>query len=293
MTWLELARQQAGVISRAQLVENGIGHDQVKRLLADGRLVAQCRAVHLVGGAPLTQQARLWIAILATRGVLGFATAAELWGMIEGQRPTLAVHIVLPQSRRVLPPPWVRVHRVPVPPRHVVERDGLPMTSKAWTLCDHLPTLRVNEATQLADRALQRHWLTAADLAARVRDWPGRAGNRRLRALLDLTSDGAAAQSERRLHAVLRRARIDGWTPNYPVWFDGTLIAVVDVAIAALRIAIEVDGMAYHVDAQRFQRDRSRQNQLLMLGWRVIRFTWADLTNRPDYVAASVRALAA
>ena len=84
-----------------------------------------------------------------------------------------------------------------------------------------------------------------------------------------------------------------GWEPNYAVWWEGELIAVVDVALPAQRIALEVDGMAYHVDVDRFRRDRSRQNELVGLGWTVLRFTWADIVDRPGYVAAMVRRLAA
>ena len=36
--------------------------------------------------------------------------------------------------------------------------------------------------------------------------------------------------------------------------------------------AIEVDGMAHHVDVDRFRRDRRRQNALVALGWTVLRF---------------------
>lgn len=47
--------------------------------------------------------------------------------------------------------------------------------------------------------------------------------------------------------------------------------------------------MAHHTDVDRFQRDRSRQNTLVGLGWTVLRFTWADLVERPRYVIATIR----
>ena len=53
-------------------------------------------------------------------------------------------------------------------------------------------------------------------------------------------------------------------------------MARIDVAFREQRIAIEVDGFAYHSDRARFQRDRSRQNLLVGLGWTVLRFTWDD-----------------
>jgi very-short-patch-repair endonuclease len=101
--------------------------------------------------------------------------------------------------------------------------------------------------------------------------------------------DGAAAESERSLHRILRAAGIQTWIPNYQVWAAGDLIAVVDVAVPQRRLAIEVDGMAYHVDVERFRRDRSRQNALVELGWTVLRFTWADVSERPGYVTGLVR----
>ena len=43
----------------------------------------------------------------------------------------------------------------------------------------------------------------------------------------------------------------------------------------------------------RFQRDRTKVVDLTIIGWKVVRFTWADITQRPGYVVASVRRLIA
>ena len=76
---------------------------------------------------------------------------------------------------------------------------------------------------------------------------------------------------------------------NYPLWIGGELVAVIDVALVGARIAIEIDGWAYHSDIARFQRDRHRQNDLIVAGWTVLRFTWADITRRPEYVINVIR----
>ncbi len=52
---------------------------------------------------------------------------------------------------------------------------------------------------------------------------------------------------------------------------------------------MEVDGWARHHTPARFQADRERQNQLVLAGWRVLRFTWADL-EEPASVLGQVRA---
>jgi very-short-patch-repair endonuclease len=286
MEWPDRARGQDGVLSRAQLFSFGVAEDVVDRMVQSAQLCVLTRGVYLVRGAPLTYRARLWAAVLSTDGALGFATAAELWACT-GRRDD-QIHIVLPHSRRVYPPPWVRLHRVPLAADHRVEIDELPITSRPWTLCDYVPTLPGGRSIQLADRALQQGWLTPIDIEHRLKGYPRRRGNTRLRQLLAITSDGAASEAERVLHKLLRRAGIKNWRANHRIWIDGELF-VADVAIEEHHVVIEVDGMAYHVDADRFQHDRTRQNTLTTAGWTVLRFTWNDLTNRPEYVINKLR----
>jgi very-short-patch-repair endonuclease len=38
-----------------------------------------------------------------------------------------------------------------------------------------------------------------------------------------------------------------------------------------------------------FRRDRQRQNAVVLAGWTVLRFTWHDLTQRPNEVIAEIR----
>jgi very-short-patch-repair endonuclease len=115
-------------------------------------------------------------------------------------------------------------------------------------------------------------------------------GKSPLQQLLRGLGDGAAAESERVLHRLLRDHQIAGWVPNLPVVADGRRW-VIDVAFPNARLAIEVDGYAYHSDQLRFQHDRTRQNALIRAGWRVLRFTWADLIERPNKVIAEITAL--
>lgn len=57
---------------------------------------------------------------------------------------------------------------------------------------------------------------------------------------------------------------------------------------------MELDGKAFHLAAADWERDLARQNELMMPGRIVLRFTWRMLTGEPDRVAAQMRqALAA
>lgn len=290
VSWRAISRSQGGVISRAQLRTAGVSAHVLVRMVRHGELDRLSCGVYLVGGTPLTTQGRLWATVLATDGVLGYATAGQLWNVHEADND---VHVIVPRSRRPVPAPWAVLHRQQLPRGPVRHPGELPVTSRSWTVLDLLATLPPKHAAQLADRAIQRHWLAERDCTDRLRDQPHRPGNAQLRAIADMLGDGAAADSERVLHRLLRHAGVIGWVPNHPIWADGELIGVVDVAIPSRGIAIEVDGMAYHLDVDRFRRDRSRQNTLVAHGWTVLRFTWADLTERPGYVMATVTGLAA
>ena len=76
---------------------------------------------------------------------------------------------------------------------------------------------------------------------------------------------------------LLRQAGITGWRTNYPV--GGYRV---DVGFPASKVAVEIDGLAFHSDAEDFQIDRERQNAIALCGWQVLRFTWLDLTEYPD-----------
>jgi len=287
MTWPPIVSAQAGVVSRLQLRAAGFSDGAVSRMIARGELNSVASAVFLIDGAPFELTARCWAAHLSTAGVIGFATAAQLWGMaaIAPNR----VHVCVDEPRRSRSPDWIRLHRVPVLAGAVDHLNGLPLTSRAWTALDMIATTKpASAASSTFDRAIQQGWLTGPEIEDRLRRFPGRAGNRRLRTLLGQLGDGAAADSERLLHGLLRSAGLRDWRPNYRLTRGGELIAVVDVAFPHAMVAIEVDGFAFHSDVERFRRDRTRQNRLVELGWTVLRFTWADLTERPGYVVATV-----
>jgi very-short-patch-repair endonuclease len=134
----------------------------------------------------------------------------------------------------------------------------------------------------LLDRALQRRVSFEALRAAHFRNL-GRRGSA-ASALLAAATDRASSEAERNVIALLRAAGITGWRRGY-------LVAgyELDIAFPTERVAIEIDGWAWHSDAQRFQRDRQRQNALVLAGWTLLRFAWHDLAHRPAQVIADIR----
>ena len=66
---------------------------------------------------------------------------------------------------------------------------------------------------------------------------------------------------------------------------------VVDFLWPDAALIVEVDGQASHSTPGAFQADRDRDGRLAVAGYRVVRFTWFDVTRRPAVVADRVRRL--
>ena len=58
----------------------------------------------------------------------------------------------------------------------------------------------------------------------------------------------------------------------------------IDLAYPDACIAIEVDSYSWHMDNTSFERDRERDAELGVLGWKVLRFTWAQIRYRSQWV---------
>lgn len=241
--------------------------------------------------APESMRQRLWAAVLWSGGVVSHRSAAELWRL--PVPASSAVHVTVADRRFRYRVAGVATHRVPLRRLHTVRFDGLTITDRARTVIDLLRTESAGTAREVLDRALQQHWVREHDIVAAFRDEPGRTGNRQLRLLIAAVEPGAQAESERRLHQLLRNAGITGWVAQYEMRLPGGT-RFVDVALPRQRIAIEVDGRRQHDDASdRFDDDRARSNELVALGWRVLRVTWNELVHHPDRIVAQLRTLLA
>jgi len=285
-----IADDQAGLFTRRQALECGFSRYQVRRRLAVGVWRPVLGPVFALAGLRVTVATRDRAAQLALPGaVLGGPSAARWWGV---EVPDDGSTVFLDQRRqqRLF---GVRVLRDPLAERDVEIVDGVLVTTRARAVFDCLRLLPDNDAVNLLDRAMQQGWITVAELADRVRAHAGRLGAPRLARLTRLAGSGARSAAERVAVRLLRDAGITGWTANVPVHDDDGLIGLVDVAFEAVKLALEFDGWAYHVTPDRFTSDRRRQNRLVAAGWTVLRFTWRDLTERPEYVIATITAMLA
>jgi very-short-patch-repair endonuclease len=287
MEWFELARRQYGVIDRSQLAASGVTEDSIQGLVARRELRAVFAGVYVHSSGPLTTNQRLWAASLwSAGGVISHRSAARLWRI--KTEPATTVHLTVGDRRFRRFSTGIRLHRVSLPRSDYTDFGGLLVTNRVRTVIDLLRTERLGVARNLLDRAVQLHWVQVADVERSIATGIGRAGNVQLRELLAGLEPGAEAESERRLHRLLRKAGLTGWVAQYPIRLAGRR-CFVDVAFPDAKLAIEVDGrLAHDALSDRFEDDRERQNALIGTGWRVLRFTWRQLNDRPDWVLEQI-----
>lgn len=282
-----LAAARFGLFTRAQALACGYSAYQIRRRLQTGEWQRVLGSTLAFAGLRVTALIRDRAGQLAVpRSVLAGPSAARLHGMPvadTGQYLYVGRHgCSRVQGVRLL-------YELPSP-RDIQRDQGQPVVCRALAVVDCLRLLGWTEAVALADRALQQRWITMAELRARVTDRFGRPGAPQLSRLMRLMGGGERAPSERLLTTLLRGAGIRGWAANVAIRDEhGRLVGVGDVAFERHRVVLEVDGWAYHSTPERFVGDRRRQNVLVAAGWRVLRFTWSDLTERPELVVAVVR----
>lgn len=287
----EVARAQHGVITTAQAVKT-LGPSRKARWVSEGRLLSVQPRVFRVAGTPQTWHQSLHAAVLAAEGVVSHRAAAELWGLI---KPAGYVELSCRYEHNPRMRPPAIVHRIrDLHPRLAVEREGMAVTDPARTMIDLglvLPTWAVGDALS---RGLTTKLFSLSEVT-QLRDAlgrPGRTGAGIVRRIIEerlLTADSEESLLEARFVDLTRRHDLARPTFQHEVWHSGRFVARVDASYPDLLLAIEVDGYESHSSPEAFQRDRSRQNHLVALGWTVLRFTWHDVVHDPSSVATTIR----
>jgi very-short-patch-repair endonuclease len=286
-----VASRQHGAFTREQAHAAGWSNRVLAGAIRDGVLVLRHPDVFVPAG-PRTVAADDRAALLAggPRAVLSGWSAARVHRWAWTSRQLQPACVAVPRHHHVRLS-GVVVLRWWLPPEHVTRMaDGVWVTRPARTLADCLRLASPDLQEDMLDHALLRRWTDVDSLREVTASLAGHPGVMLLRALLAGVDSGARSHAERLAQQVLLRTGLSGWVWNHPITLPGGGVAVIDAALPELRLAVEIDGRAHHSGPREFQRDRTRQNALVALGWTVLRFTWADLVHRPDDVVRAVLA---
>ena len=124
---------------------------------------------------------------------------------------------------------------------------------------------------------------------------PRHPGAGRLRAAISVADPMQTltrAELEERFLSLCRSARLPQPGVNaYVATSEETL--EVDFLWRRERLIVETDGRASHSTRAAFERDRRRDQLLMLAGWRVVRFTSRQVTGEPKRIARTIATLLA
>jgi hypothetical protein len=284
-----IALDQHGLVTRAQVLAADGSDRAIRHQLDVGRWTRARRGVYVIGAVERTWAQTAMAAVLeAGPGArLARRSAARAWNWVEhAGRLQIAV-----DGRRRVRIEHVEVHR----PVELTAADGavaglLPVTSPIRTLIDLAPSQGADTMGTLLDAAIRDQGVDPAGVAERIVELAGR-GRRVPVSLVEALSlrapdhDPGRSALESRVIASLARAGLPLPVRQHRIERHDGRTAFIDLCYPTQRIAIEVDGWRVHGQRAAFDADRVRANELVVLGWSLLRFTSAM---RDDQICATV-----
>ncbi len=252
----------------------------LERLVARGTLMRPYPGVvarsDAMGDLGRLRALQLWM----PQSVVHAETAAAIW--LDQPLGQGAIRVANRYARA--PQPGVVLTKRHVPDSQIRQSGGLRVVSLAYAAVE----LAAQDGGRTMAEGLRRGLVTTAELddALAALAWcPGTAVRREVVA----SCRDAWSFAERVVQGIFLDSGIEGWVANPPIRVSGRLLHP-DLLFPEQRLIVEIDGYETHAHHDAFVRDRERQNLLVLAGFRVLRFTWEHVTNRPEYIVATVRA---
>jgi hypothetical protein len=238
------------------------------------------RGVYATFTGPLSRDAQLWAALLyaGSGAVLSHETAAEVDSLVD--RPSAAIHVTIPNDRRVYPAPGLRVHRS----RHL--RDlrfppgELPRTWIEDTILDLAATKSdLDDVCALVTAAFGRHKTSEGTMRTVLRERGFHRWRREIDELVTAAADGAHSVLEFRYDRDVERAHgLPRSRHQVPFRKKDGGRGFRDRVYESYGVIIELDGKQAHPDDRQWA-DKERDNaaaadtqQSLRYGWRHVRW---------------------
>jgi hypothetical protein len=290
--WTDLAARQHALLSVEQ-ARRWMSQAAIDKRVVRGALERPRRGVLRVPGSPDTWEQRQMAAVLAAGAgaVASRWSAAAAWGLDvrRPHEPIVTVPMRSPERRCRLQ--GVEVHETTTTGGiHVGVVGGIPVTSVGRTLCDLTACASPRFVAKRVDEALRRSLVDLPVLRAVFDDLTTR-GRRRstvMREILERRTEGyvpATTDLEVELDEILVAQGLPRPVPQHPVWTPRMTYRV-DFVYPDHRIALEADGFGPHAGRLAFDEDRERQNDIVTVGWTVLRYTSGT---SPERFGASVR----
>jgi hypothetical protein len=278
-----LAREQCGLLTRAQLLGSGVTPGQLRsRLTRSWRVILP--GVVLLGPEAPSQQQRLTAALLyaGPESRLAGPTAAALHGL-QACAVTNPVHVQVPVPRRSRTKGWVSVRNTVLVDERLVQRGSLRLSCVPRSVVDAAALAPNDEgARAIMIEAVQRRLTRLDDLAHWVQVRGTQAGSR-LRRALEEAATGAWSVPEADLLRLLGSSRIlpEPWANPQLRDATGRRLTTPDAWLDDVGMAIMVHSQRYHAGALDWDATVEADSDLQAAGALVIGVTPRAIAREP------------
>lgn len=207
--------------------------------------------------------------------VIGRAAAAVAFGTT-GRIDT--IDVVRRHWTRL--PRGYRCHKGRIPLSERIRDQGVTRSSAGWTAV----WLAAHDDGETIETALRTRRTTPVELTRVCTRMARTPGQSLRRFVVECSQHNPWSAAERLAHRALVSAGISGWRGNWPITIGGATWPI-DIAFPHLRLAIEIDGFAFHSDRETFEWDHEKADRLVEEGWTVIRITWSMLQDTAAFLA--------
>lgn len=276
-----------GVATRHQLL-SVVPRAYLDLAVRRGELVRLLPCVYTWAGRESVPEIRFRgaIACVGPGAALSHTSAARRWDFPMPAVHDDRVHVLTARNVNHRNAGFLVVHRPrgALPEGLVVRRRDLPVVVAVQALIQSWSILDRDQRRALVIDTVRDGHVRARDILAATAEWSQLRGRRELR---DVSHDlDAGAHSELEiygLHRIFRTSRLPPPRHQWELLVNGRR-RVLDVAWPDLKLAVELDGAAYHGSQVARERDVASDAALAALGWQVIRVTYRRLRENPDGV---------
>lgn len=281
-----------GVASRTDLVA-ALGRSRVDDLVRRKHLVAVFPRAYSRPWDVDVPDVRLRAALTSVGGEAGLShvTALRESGLYAPNDGPIHVTAFNPRHPRGVPGELV-VHRTLLP-LQTRELNGLPVVRPETAVATSWAVLGPDERRAPVIDAARRRLLSPAKLREVVERMWWLPDARELRELVSLLMAGCESELELWGYTnVFDVPGLDDGRRQLPVQV-GDASYRIDLAFEEERLAVELDGRAYHASPQQWERDIARDLALATIGWQTIRLSHFRLRNDIDGCRRDVLAVRA
>jgi hypothetical protein len=277
-----MAGRSHGVVARADLRQAGISEREIDGRLARGTLIFEFDGVYRVGHAAPSVEASFIAAVKACGegSLLRKHAAAYHWRLVK--KPPREPEVLTPTERRVKGIKTKRA-RAGIDDRDRRKWRGIPVTSIPRTLVDLAADSSVEELARIFHEAVVRYGTKPEHVEQVLERRPHSKGAKRLRAAMYGDQAVTLSRLEKAFLELLRAANLP--LPKTNKRKDGHYV---DCRWPEYHLTIELDSYTYHATRYAWERDLDREREARRRKDRFHRFTWEDISERPEETVAAV-----